>query len=48
MKIYLDVCCYNRPYDDNLDDRIEIESNAILSILNRCIISTGVLWEVKL
>jgi predicted nucleic acid-binding protein len=24
MKIYLDVCCLNRPYDDQTKDRIHI------------------------
>lgn len=42
MRIYFDVCCYNRPFDDYLNDRIEIESNAVLSILNRCIINNWI------
>jgi len=33
MKIYLDVCCLNRPYDDQTDDKIHLESEAILIIL---------------
>ena len=36
MKVYFDVCCYNRPFDDCLDDRIELEANAIISIMYRC------------
>ena len=36
LKVYFDVCCYNRPFDDKLNDRIELETNAILSILYRC------------
>jgi len=36
MKIYLDVCCLNRPFDDRTQDRIRIESEAVLTILNRC------------
>ena len=36
MKIYMDVCCYNRPFDDQSQDRIQIESNAVLMILNLC------------
>ena len=35
MKIYLDNCCYNRPFDDQLQERIYLESEAILSILKR-------------
>jgi predicted nucleic acid-binding protein len=34
MKIYLDVCCLNRPFDDQTQDRIHLEAEAILSIFN--------------
>ena len=34
MKIYLDVCCLNRPFNDQTQDRIHLEAEAILSILN--------------
>ena len=34
MKIYLDVCCLNRPFDDHTQDRVRLESEAVLSILN--------------
>ena len=37
MKIYLDVCCLNRPFDDQAQDRIRIESESILTILNYCL-----------
>lgn len=33
MKIYLDVCCLNRPFDDQTQDRIHLETEAILTIL---------------
>jgi hypothetical protein len=33
MKIYLDVCCLNRPFDDQTQDRIHLESEAILAII---------------
>ncbi|KKM10755.1 hypothetical protein SY88_11725 [Clostridiales bacterium PH28_bin88] len=36
MRIYLDACCLNRPFDDQTQDRIRLESEAVLSILNRC------------
>ncbi|MDR2580249.1 MAG: hypothetical protein LBC85_04565 [Fibromonadaceae bacterium] len=29
MKIYLDNCCYNRPFDDQSDIIIKLESEAI-------------------
>lgn len=35
MRLYLDCCCYNRPYDDLSQNRIHDESDAILSILHR-------------
>lgn len=35
MRIYLDNCCYNRPFDDQLQERIHLESEAILTILKR-------------
>lgn len=28
MKIYLDMCCFNRPYDDQNQSRIRIETEA--------------------
>lgn len=33
MKIYLDACCLNRPFDDQTQDRIHLESEAVLTIL---------------
>ena len=35
MKLYLDNCCYNRPFDDLSQERLYLESEAILSILKR-------------
>lgn len=35
MKIYLDNCCYNRPFDDQTQERIHLESEAILMVLQR-------------
>ena len=35
MKIYLDACCLNRPFDDHAQDRIRLESEAVLSILSQ-------------
>jgi len=34
--IYLDVCCLNRPFDDLTQQRIRLESEAVLLILERC------------
>lgn len=34
--IYLDVCCLNRPFDDQTQERIRLETEAMMLILNRC------------
>ncbi|GMO61895.1 MAG: hypothetical protein Ta2A_08260 [Treponemataceae bacterium] len=34
--IYMDCCCLNRPNDDQTQDKIRIESDAIISILFKC------------
>src|SRR5215470_12777754 len=41
-RIYLDVCCLNRPFDDQRQDRIRLEAEAVLLILGRC--ETGA-WQ---
>lgn len=33
MIIYLDNCCYNRPFDDQTQERIHLESEVILKVL---------------
>ena len=33
MKIYLDACCWNRPFDDYSQSRVHLEAEAVLSIL---------------
>lgn len=35
-RIYLDVCCLNRPFDHQGQPRIRLETEALLEILNRC------------
>ncbi len=34
-RAYLDVCCLNRPFDDQTQDRIRLEAEAVLAILKR-------------
>lgn len=34
-KIYFDVCCLNRPFDDWSQERIRLEGEAVLNILYR-------------
>lgn len=36
MRIYLDTCCLNRPFDNQADARIHIETEAIKTILQLC------------
>ncbi|MCG6133122.1 MAG: PIN domain-containing protein [Nostoc sp. LLA-1] len=36
LSIYLDVCCLNRPFDDQTQERIRLEAEAVQLILARC------------
>lgn len=36
MLVYVDVCCLNRPFDDQSQERIRLEAEAVLLILERC------------
>lgn len=53
-QIYLDVCCLNRPFDDQSQLRIRLETESILTIIYQCqkqkwkLISSCVLdWELN-
>lgn len=35
FRLYLDVCCLNRPFNDQSQDRIRLETEAIVIILRR-------------
>lgn len=35
MRIYLDVCCLNRPFNDQAQQRIRLEAEAVRAILAR-------------
>lgn len=35
-KIYLDVCCFNRPFDNQTQERIQLETEAIIQITTYC------------
>jgi len=37
LKIYLDNCCFNRPFDDQSQIKIRIETEAILYIQEKII-----------
>lgn len=34
MRIYLDMCCLKRPFDDQTQPRIHLESEAVLALLS--------------
>ena len=36
MRIYMDVCCLNRPFDDLSQVKVYLEAEAVLAILSRC------------
>jgi len=36
VRIYMDVCCLNRPFDDLSQDRVYLEAEAVLMIVSRC------------
>ena len=52
MKIYLDVCCLCRPFDNHDATRIRLEAAAVLEIIGRCardwelVSSTAILYEI--
>ena len=33
-KIYLDVCCWNRPFDDQTQARVHLEAEAVLAVVS--------------
>jgi hypothetical protein len=35
MRVYLDACCLNRPFDDQVQERIRLESEAVRLVLAR-------------
>ena len=43
LKIYMDTCCYNRLFDDQVQDKIHVESEAIMAIFYRC---ENKMWEL--
>lgn len=44
-KVYLDVCCLNRPFNDQTQDRIRFEAEAVLSVMTR--VENGELLSVS-
>lgn len=55
MRIYLDVCCLERPFDDQAVDRNRLEAEAVLTVLERVrqgnwelVGSRALEWEIDL
>lgn len=53
MKIYLDVCCLNRPFDDQSQSRVHLEAEAVMAVMNlakrghwTCVVSEVVFDEI--
>jgi predicted nucleic acid-binding protein len=44
-RIYLDACCVNRPFDDQIQSRIYVETQAIMTILSQCQCQSGT-WKL--
>jgi hypothetical protein len=43
VAVYLDVCCLNRPFDDWAQERVRLEGDSVLTILER--VRTGE-WQL--
>lgn len=37
MRLYIDLSCFNRPFDDQGQERIRAETEAVLSVLTRVV-----------
>ena len=35
-RVYMDSCCFNRPYDDLSDAMVFMESEAVITIIDQC------------
>jgi predicted nucleic acid-binding protein len=47
MKLYLDNCCYNRPFDDQSQERIHLESTSVLAVVKRARAETDTILGSK-
>jgi predicted nucleic acid-binding protein len=43
MRIYLDVCCLSRPFDDHIQDRVRLESEAVLAVVRHGLVEHWIL-----
>ena len=40
MKVYMDVCSLNRPFDDQTQAKIRLETEAVLGVIHLCALGT--------
>lgn len=46
MRLYIDLSCFNRPFDDQGQERIRLETEAVLVVLTRIVERTDtLLWS---
>ena len=45
MRLYLDLCCYNRPFDDRTQARVDAEAVAVEAILEGVRQGADELWD---
>lgn len=46
MRLYIDVSCFNRPFDDQGQERIRRETEAVFAVLRRIVEGTDKLvWS---
>lgn len=43
MRLYLDCCCYNRPFDDSVDNNVSDEGNAVYTIIKRALTNDDII-----
>ena len=43
FKIYLDSCCFSRPFDEITNDKMKLECEAVLTIISKC--EEGI-WDI--
>lgn len=46
MLLYLDLNCFNRPFDDQTQERVAVETASVLAVLNRVVIGVdSLVWS---
>jgi hypothetical protein len=46
LKLYLDLCCFNRPFDDQAQLKVKLETEAKLAIQERILVGVyALVWS---